>query len=88
MKYYERKQNLNYLLDLIEKERCFTIEFISEKFNCSVRTAKRMIAELKEEGNDINFCRIEKNLKKKFIVPKFGPVDVLLCSDERRATPR
>jgi predicted DNA-binding transcriptional regulator YafY len=64
MNFHERKQTLEYLLDLIEKERCFTIEFISEKFNCSVRTAKRMIAELKEEGNEIKFCRIEKKFKK------------------------
>jgi hypothetical protein len=60
MKYYERKQNLNYLLDLIEKERCFTIEFISEKFNCIVRTAKRMIAELKKREMILIFAELKK----------------------------
>ena len=56
MRYIERKQKMEYLLEMIEKGRCLSIAQVSSKFNCSTRTVKRMISELKEEGHDIRYC--------------------------------
>ncbi len=47
---------MEYLLEMIEKGRCLSIAQVSSKFNCSTRTVKRMISELKEEGHDIRYC--------------------------------
>lgn len=45
---------------MIEKGRCQSLTQIADKFEISKRTAKRMIAELREEGNDIKYCRVLK----------------------------
>jgi len=63
MDFLERKEKLDYLLDLIKKGRCFSLCQISQKFNCSERTIKRMISLLREDGHNIQYCKI----KKKFI---------------------
>ena len=41
-----------------------SISQIAKKYHCSERTVKRMISELKEDGNKIKYC---KNLGK-FII--------------------
>ncbi|QMU65296.1 MAG: HTH domain-containing protein [Flavobacteriaceae bacterium] len=58
MKFIERKQKLDYLLEMIQNGRCFSLSQISGKFEVSKRTAKRMIACLREEGYKIIYCRV------------------------------
>ena len=66
MKFIERKQKMEYLLEMIEKGRCISLKQIAEKFECSERTVGRMIAVLKEEGHEINYCKLTKTYKKKY----------------------
>ena len=56
MTYLEKKQKLNYLLELIDKGRCFSLRQISHKFDCSERTVKRLLAILRDEGHEIKYC--------------------------------
>jgi predicted DNA-binding transcriptional regulator YafY len=60
MKFIERKQKLDYLLEMIQKGSCQSLTQIADKFEVSKRTAKRMISNLKEEGADIKYCRVSK----------------------------
>ena len=46
-----------YLLELIMKGRCISLEQTAKSFQCSKRTIKRMIAELREEGKNIKYSR-------------------------------
>jgi len=64
MKFTERKQKLEYLLIMIEKGRCLSLEQVSEKFGCSKRTIRRMIEELKEDGYNIQYCRTNQKFYK------------------------
>lgn len=57
MKFIERKKKMEYLLEMIEKDRCISLKQTAEKFECSERTVRRMITDLKEEGHEINYCR-------------------------------
>lgn len=68
MKYQERKQKLDYLLEMIQKGRCLSLQHIADTLGVCTRTAKRMIAELREEGHSVmysktakKFCIKEKN---------------------------
>ena len=61
MTYSERKQKENHLLDLIQKERLYSLEKVANDYGCSVRTIKRMLTTLREEGYDITYCRKKKN---------------------------
>lgn len=65
MRYLIKKQKMDYLLEMIEKERCYSIDQVSRKFDCSTRTVKRMISELKEEGHNINYCPISRKFFKR-----------------------
>lgn len=56
MRFIERKQKLEYLLEMIEKGRYVSLQQISVNLSCSRRTATRMIAELREDGNCIKYC--------------------------------
>jgi biotin operon repressor len=56
MNYNERKKRLGYLLELIEKGQCISTNQMAQKFNCSKRTVKRLIDELRIEGYDIQYC--------------------------------
>jgi len=56
MTYLERKQKLNYLLELIDKGRCLSLRQIAYKFECSERTVKRLLANLREEGYKVRYC--------------------------------
>lgn len=64
MDFLEKKEKLDYLLELIQKDRCFSLHQISKKFDCSQRTVKRMISLLKDEGYNIKYC----NTLKKFTI--------------------
>jgi len=64
MKFIERKQKVEYLLEMIKKNRCISLKQIAEKYECSERTVRRMITELKEEGHEINYCRASRKFCK------------------------
>jgi len=57
MRFIERKQKSEYLLELIEKGRCHSLKQISKKFECSESTIKRMINELRFQGHKIKYCK-------------------------------
>ncbi len=57
MTYSERKEKENHLLYLIEQERLCSLETVATNYNCSIRTIKRMLNSLREEGYDIQYCR-------------------------------
>lgn len=63
MTYKERREHLETLLDNIKREKCISIKCIADKFNCSESTVKRMISDLRDEGNDIIYCRVSKRFK-------------------------
>lgn len=60
MDYLAYQKRLDYILELIEKNRFRSIETVAESFGCSSRTVKRMIAHLRQNGNDIRYDRLEK----------------------------
>jgi len=57
MRFIERKKKLEYLLYFIEKGRMLSVNQIAKKYNCSDRTVKRMISELKEEGYKVKYSQ-------------------------------
>ncbi len=63
MRFIERKKRLAYLIDLVDKGRLLSLKAIADKFECSDRTVKRLLADLREEGYHIIYCR----RRKKFI---------------------
>ena len=66
MKFIERKQKLEYLLVIIEKGWCLSLDQVSIKFDCSKRTIRRMIEELREDGHDIRYCKTNQKFYKEF----------------------
>lgn len=60
MRYIDRKKKLDYLLEMIKKGRCLSAVQVSMKLDCSSRTVKRMISELKEDGHSITYCKYTK----------------------------
>ena len=71
MRYLERKQKMEYLLEMIEKGRCISLKQMAEKYECSERTVARMIADLKEEGHDIYYCKSIRKYTKKILMTEF-----------------
>lgn len=66
MNYAERKEKQKHLLYLIAHDRLQSLEKVANDYDCSVRTIKRMLTDLREEGYDIAYCRKEhKYLLKK-----------------------
>lgn len=59
MTYSERKEKEKHLLYLIQHNRLISLEKAADEFNCSIRTLKRMIANLRNEGYEIVYCRVE-----------------------------
>ncbi len=57
MTYAEKKQKENHLLYLIEQKRLFTLKKVANDYNCSIRTVKRMLSNLRDEGYAIKYCR-------------------------------
>ena len=61
MTYSERKEKETHLLYLIQHNRLYSLEKVANDYKCSVRTVKRMIANLRDEGCDIAYCRKKNN---------------------------
>lgn len=55
MKFIERKQKMDYLLELIEKGRCISLEQVASKFECSKSTIKRLLSDLRQDGHNIEY---------------------------------
>jgi len=72
MNFRERKERLEYLLEMIEKGRCISTVQIAEKFNCSSKTVERMIIKLRENGHNIKYCR--KSARYKLIDKKISSI--------------
>lgn len=65
MNYLTYTEKLNYLLEMIEKERLLSLKQASEKFECSQRNVIRMLNVLREQGHEIYYCKsTEKYLLK------------------------
>jgi biotin operon repressor len=60
MDYLSYEKRLEYILELIEKNRFRSLEQVAKNFGCSTRTIKRMISHLRETGHDIQYLRLEK----------------------------
>jgi len=63
MNFLQRKKRFEYLLEIIEKGECKSSNQIAKKFNCSKRTIKRLIDELRIEGYDIEYCKSIKKFR-------------------------
>lgn len=57
MTYCERKEKEEHLLYLIENKRLYSLEKVANDYDCSVRTIKRMLENLRKEGETIVYCR-------------------------------
>ncbi|MCC7331458.1 MAG: hypothetical protein IT232_02520 [Flavobacteriales bacterium] len=57
MNFRERKERLNYLLEMVEKGQCISLIQVAEKFNCCSKTVERMIIKLRKDGYNIKYCR-------------------------------
>ena len=57
MTYTERKEKEKHLLYLIEHKRLCSLEKIANDYDCCKRTIERMLANLRNEGHDIRYCR-------------------------------
>lgn len=57
MNYRSYEKRLDYLLELIQKNRLRSIEDLAHRFDCSTRTIKRMIGHLREKGHQIRYDR-------------------------------
>ncbi|QZT35888.1 helix-turn-helix domain-containing protein [Halosquirtibacter xylanolyticus] len=60
MTFLEHKEKLEHLLELVTKGRCFALQDVAEKFQCSRRTVKRMLSQLRHEGHNISYCPSSK----------------------------
>jgi predicted DNA-binding transcriptional regulator YafY len=66
MDYRSYEKRLEYILELIEKNRFQSIEATAKRFECSPRTVKRMLNHLRDNGHDIHYDR----QRKKYFVKK------------------
>jgi DeoR/GlpR family transcriptional regulator of sugar metabolism len=60
MDYRSYEKRLEYVLELISKNRFRSLEATATRFNCSTRTIKRMLNHLREKGHDIHYDRQQK----------------------------
>ena len=65
MDYNTYSKRLMYLLEIINKGQCFSLKQIATKFDCSERTIKRMIAQLRKDGYVIDYCYSQKKFIRK-----------------------
>ncbi|MBA3985768.1 MAG: HTH domain-containing protein [Flavobacteriales bacterium] len=65
MAYETYTERLDYLLELALKQNLKSIKQISEKFNCSESTIKRMLKTLRNKGYNIKYCPVEKKFIEK-----------------------
>lgn len=68
MDYLLYEKRLEYIFELLEKNRFRSLGQVAKNFSCSTRTIKRMIAHLRETGHDIRYDRLEK----KYFIKKPG----------------
>jgi predicted DNA-binding transcriptional regulator YafY len=57
MKFFEKKQKLDYLLELIKKECTGNASELSKHIFVSIPTINRYLADLRDLGNEIGYCR-------------------------------
>lgn len=57
MDYLIYTERLNYLLHQIERGRVSSPLEMAEKYDCSERTIRRMINQLRDSGHEIHYCR-------------------------------
>jgi DeoR/GlpR family transcriptional regulator of sugar metabolism len=60
MDYRSYEKRLEYILELIEKNRFRSLDDVASKFDCSTRTVKRMLNHLRDNGHDIHYDRLQK----------------------------
>lgn len=60
MDYLKYSEKLDYLLEMVQKGRLFSLQQASEKFECSKSTIKRMLVVLRNQGNEIIYCSTAK----------------------------
>jgi DeoR/GlpR family transcriptional regulator of sugar metabolism len=60
MDYRSYEKRLDYIVELINKNRFRSIEATAERFSCSTRTVKRMLNHLRDRGHDIRYDRLQK----------------------------
>jgi DeoR/GlpR family transcriptional regulator of sugar metabolism len=68
MDYRSYEKRLDYILELITKNRFRSIDDVATRFSCSTRTVKRMLNHLRDRGHDIQYDRLEK----KYFIKKDG----------------
>jgi predicted DNA-binding transcriptional regulator YafY len=66
MDYRSYQIRLNYVLELIEKNRFISVESAAQRFSISTRTVKRMLDHLRDQGHDVQYDR----KKKKYFIKK------------------
>jgi predicted DNA-binding transcriptional regulator YafY len=66
MDYRSYQIRLNYVLELIEKNRFISVESAAQRFSVSTRTVKRMLDHLRDQGHDVQYDR----KKKKYFIKK------------------
>jgi len=57
MDYRSYEKRLEYVLELITKNRFRSLEATAQRFGCSTRTIKRMLNHLRDKGHDIRYDR-------------------------------
>ncbi|MGF7079045.1 DeoR family transcriptional regulator [Mucilaginibacter sp. UYCu711] len=60
MDYRSYEKRLDYILELISKNRFRSIDAAAQRFSCSTRTIKRMLNHLREKGHNIAYDRQQK----------------------------
>lgn len=60
MDHIEKKERLDYLLELLKKGRSNTLKEIALRFDISQRTSKRMIATLRDMAYQITYSKFSK----------------------------
>ena len=60
MDYRSYEKRLEYILELIEKNRLRSLSETAKRFGCSTRTLKRMINHLQDKGYPIRYDRLQK----------------------------
>lgn len=60
MDYRSYEKRLDYILELIQKNRFRTVDDVAGRFNCSTRTLKRMLNHLRDRGHDVRYDRLQK----------------------------
>ena len=66
MDYRSYEKRLDYIVELITKNRFRSIAAVATRFDCSTRTVKRMLSHLRDKGYDIRYDRLQK----KYFIPE------------------